>query len=167
EGSLIIAGSILYVDSSSGLYALGAHNGRLLWNQPEGSLLTSKPANYALSQPFAGKGNPGNAFAVVGDTIYRMEMTDQGNYLATLNANNGKIVARQRVESFYGSLTAQEAQGTKQYIGSLIFEGLMTTTTSYVFPSVGRLDALDNQTGARLWSIQLAGGGSAVLTQAP
>ncbi|HEY6541029.1 MAG TPA: PQQ-binding-like beta-propeller repeat protein [Ktedonobacteraceae bacterium] len=165
QGGLIAAGKALYFDSSAGLYAIDATNGRLLWRQSEGSLLSSKPANHPLSEPFAGKGNPGTSFVVVGSTIFRIEMTGQGNYMTTLQAGNGKVIARKRIEDFARSGSARiKAQ---QYVGTLLLEGLMAPTMSYVFPSVGQLDALDNRTGARLWSIPLAGGGPAVLMLAP
>ncbi len=165
QGSLIAAGNALYIDSSAGLCAIDATHGRLLWRQSEGSLLSSKPAHHPLDEPFAGKGNPGTSFVVDGSTIFRIEMTGQGNYLTTLQANSGKVMARKRIENFASSLSARiEA---KQYAGSLLLEGLMAPAMSYVFPSVGHLDALDNRTGARLWSIQLAGGGPVVLMLAP
>ena len=166
EGDLIAAGNALYIDSIGGLYAIDASHGQLLWRQPEGSMLTSKPANHSLSDPFAGKGNPGVSFVVAGGTIFHMEMTGQGNYLATLQTGTGKVIAREHIENFVSSLLAQISIKTKQYVGFLTLEGLMTATISYVFPSPGHLDALDNRTGARLWSLPLAGGGSAVLTLA-
>ena len=165
QGSLIAAGNALYIDSSAGLDAVDATDGRLLWRQSEGSLLTSKPAHHPLDEPFAGKGNPGTSFVVDGSTIFRIEMTGQGNYMTTLQASNGKVIARKRIEGFAMSGTARiKAQ---QYAGSLLLEGLMAPTMSYVFPSVGHLDALDNRTGARLWSIELMGGGPAVLMLGP
>lgn len=165
QGSLIAAGNALYFDSSAGLYAVDASNGRPLWRQSEGSLLTSKPANHPLSEPFAGKGNPGTSFVVVGSSIYRIEMTGQGNYMTTLQASNGKVIARKRIEGFARSGSARG--DAKQYVGTLLLEGLMAPTMSYVFPAVGHLDALDNRTGARLWSVSLAMEGPVVLMVAP
>jgi outer membrane protein assembly factor BamB len=171
-GSLIAAGNALYINSIDGLLALDAGNGRLLWQQSEGSLLSSKPPNNRLlSLPFAGKGN--NPFVVVGDMIFRMEITAQGNYITRLNARNGNVIARQHVENFFIFLFSETVSDTKQYTstepyytGFFMLEGLMSDTTTYVFPSVGHLDALDNRTGKRLWSLHLMGGGAAVLALA-
>ncbi len=172
--SLVAAGNALYINSIYGLLALDAGNGRVLWQQlDEDSLLfpSKPPTNRLLSLPFAGKGN--NPFVVVGDMIFLMDMTAQGNYITRLNARNGGVIAaRQHVENFSSSLLSvtildtKQYGGTKQYIEFFMLEGLMSDTTSYVFPSVDHLDALDNQTGKRLWSLHLMGGGAAVLTLA-
>jgi outer membrane protein assembly factor BamB len=166
-GGLIAAGNALYIDSIDGLFALDASNGRVLWQQSEGSLLPGEPTKHELSQPLAGKGNPGNAFVVVGNTIFRMEMTRQGDYLTRLNTSNGAVLSRQRVEDFYSAWAGEAAGYPANQAQSFVFrllEGLMTGSTSYVFPFVGHLDALDNQTGKRLWSLKLLERGPAVLT---
>jgi outer membrane protein assembly factor BamB len=168
--SLITTGDALYIDSTDGLFALNANNGRLLWQQSENSSFPGEPTNYELSQPFAGKGDPGSSFVIVGDTIFRMEMTRRGNYITRLNTSTGAVLSRQRVENFYslpGGASAGYSANPTQSFEFRRLEGLMKDTTSYVFPSVGYLDALDNQTGARLWSLKLAGAGPAVLTLAP
>nr|MDQ2714389.1 PQQ-like beta-propeller repeat protein [Chloroflexota bacterium] len=167
EGSLIAAGNALYIESRVGLCAIDASTGQLLWRQSEGSTVSLTPANQALNGPFAGKGNPGTSFVVAGSTIFHIEMTEQGNYLTTLHTSDGRVIVRKHIENFSGSLSAQESSSPKRYVGSLLLEGLLTPPMSYVFPSLGHLDALDNRSGARLWSIRLAGGGWAVFTLAP
>lgn len=93
---------------------------------------------------------------VVGNLVYHIEMTTKGNYLARLDASNGHVVSRIPVENFYASGSGTGPVGGPM-VWSALFEGLMSEKISYVFPSVGHLDALSNQTGALLWSIKLAG----------
>ncbi|HEY0756014.1 MAG TPA: PQQ-binding-like beta-propeller repeat protein [Ktedonobacteraceae bacterium] len=144
--------------NSSCLFAWRADTGTLLWHSQ--NLLPASFAQDPLRMPlfsFTGK------LIANGKALY----IDSSAGLLALDAGNGHVLW-QHVEDFYVSWSGTElktvAASVPRLVGFGQLEGLMTGTTSYVFPSVGELDALDNQTGKHLWSLKLLEKAPALLT---
>jgi outer membrane protein assembly factor BamB len=125
-GTLLVAQGILYTPFQKGIYALNEQNGKLLWSH-------------------SSKVSSGVSFALNDGKIFGTENDGKGDSIIELDASNGKLIAQHPIEA---SIAPSNGNGLKS-------ADLVSANATYVISPESNLDALDNQTGIRLWSVSL------------